>query len=349
MSTSVARKPTLKDVAALAGVSVASASLVLGGRPTGEETRRKVLDAARQLGYVANAGARELRTGTPTSVAMWVLNRSESEELSETNSFFYALIRGALDELDRAGYSFSFRVGDHPAAGVADAFAVDALSGRYRGLILIPQWVSDGAYLRAVERAGIPHVTLNEARSVPANVRLDHAEGIRQALRHLQEAGHRNIAYLAGPPGHLDAEERLAAFYRYAAETGMHVREDRVVRSGFSVDAGREGMHALLGAATSGARDQLTAVLAANDYAAAGALRACAEAGVRVPDDLSLIGFDDVDVARATLPALTTIRQPLRELGAAAARAVLALANDEVPEPVVIRPQLIERDSVKRA
>jgi len=312
-----ARKPTLKDVAALAGVSVASASLVLGGRSTGEETRRKVLDAANQLGYVAHAGARELRTGTPSSVEMWVLNRAEAEELSETNSFFYALIRGALDELERAGYSFSFRVGDHPTAGVPGALDAAALSGRHRGLILIPQWASDGAYLRAVERAGIAHVTVNEARSVSANVRIDHAEGIRLALRHLQAAGHQAIAYLAGPPGHLDAEERLAAFYRYAAEAGMHVREEWVLRTGFSVNAGREGM------------------------------RACAELAVRVPDDLSLVGFDDVDVARATVPALTTIRQPLRELGAAAARAVLVLANDEAPEPVVIRPELIERDSVR--
>jgi LacI family purine nucleotide synthesis repressor len=338
-------KARLRDVAALAGVSVASASQVLSGGPAGEQTRHKVLQAARQLRYVPHAGARELRKGAPSTVAMWVLNRADAEELTENNSFYYALMRGALDELDRAGHSFDFRVGEHPAG---DALLGAALSGRYRGLIVVPQWDVDGLQLEELDRLGTPCVTVNRRRRDGISVRVDHAAGIGLAVAHLARAGHRAIGYLAGPEGHLDAEERLAAFYRHAAAAGARVDEKWVLRTSFSIESGRESMYALL-AETEIGGDGPTALLAANDYVAAGALRACAASGVRVPEELSIIGFDDIDVARATVPALTTVHQPLRELGRAAAQAVLRIADGGDAESAVLEPTLVERESVAPA
>jgi LacI family transcriptional regulator, purine nucleotide synthesis repressor len=339
----VAPKARLRDVAALAGVSVASASQVLSGGPAGEQTRHKVLQAARQLRYVPHAGARELRKGAPSTVAMWVLNRPDAEELTENNSFYYALMRGALDELDRAGHSFDFRVGEHPAG---DALLGAALSGRYRALVVVPQWDVDGLQLEELDRLAMPCVTVNRVRRSGVSVRVDHAAGIGLAVGHLAVAGHRAIGYLAGPEGHLDAEERLAAFYRHAAAAGVQVHEEWVLRTSFSIETGRETMRTLLSKKKAGAVEMPTALLAANDYVAAGALRACAEMGVRVPEELSIVGFDDIDVARATVPALTTVHQPLRELGHSAARAVLQLADGGEADSVVLQPTLVERESV---
>jgi DNA-binding LacI/PurR family transcriptional regulator len=133
------------------------------------------------------------------------------------------------------------------------------------------------------------------------------------------------------------------AFFRHASTAEIRFREECVRRTTFSIEGGRESMHALLAAA----RGRMpTALLTANDYVAADALRACAETGLRVPDDLSIVGFDDFDVAHATAPALTTVHQPLRELGRAAAHAVLQIASGADSESVVLEPTLVVRDSV---
>lgn len=340
MDSRPTQKARLRDVAALAGVSVASASQALRGGPASEDTRQKVLEAARQLRYVAHAGARELRQGAPSTVAMWVLNQRDAEELTETNAFFYELIRGAMEELDRAECSFDFRLGTHPAS---DALLAAAMAGRYRGFIVVPQWDVGGLPLDELDRLGMPCVTVSPEHQAWPSIQVDQAAGIELALTHLAEAGHRSVGYLAGPEHHLDAEQRLHAFYRHASALGLQARKEWVRRTAFSIDIGRDCMHAFLDRRASAGSEFPTAFLAANDYVAAGALSACAEAGVHVPADLSIIGFDDVDVARATAPALTTVRQPLRDVGRIAARTVL-LADDR--QATVLQPELVKRDSV---
>jgi len=274
---------------------------------------------------------------------MWVLNRSDAEELTENNSFFYELIRGALDELDHARCSFDFRLATHPAG---NALISAALSGRYRGLIIIPQWDAGDLPADELERLGVACVTIGPQHHARTSVEVDQAAGIGLALTRLSQAGHQSIGYLAGPEGHLDADQRLRGFYRHAAALGVHVRAEWVQRTSFSIESGQDCMRAFLDQRKSRRSELPTAFLAANDYVAAGALSACAEAGLHVPAELSIIGFDDVDIARATVPALTTVSQPLRHLGRVAARTVLRIADGEKAQPTMLSPELIERQSV---
>jgi LacI family transcriptional regulator len=189
-------------------------------------------------------------------------------------------------------------------------------------------------------------VTVGDPRAAgDAGVRVDQAVGLRLAVEHLVGQGHSELAYVAGPVGHLDADARLAAFFQITAELGLRVPPDRIRRADFTIEAGVAATASLLAHRPSA--DPFTALLAADDYVAAGAIQAAYAHGLRVPLDLSIIGFDDVDVARATTPPLTTIRVPLAELGALAASTAAGLARGERPiAPPPPRPSLVVRDSV---
>jgi LacI family purine nucleotide synthesis repressor len=338
-------KPLLKDVAALANVSLATASQALRDGPVSTDTRRAVLDAAAKLRYVPQASGRLLRTGRSRSVGLWVLNQADAPELTEDCSFFYAVLRGALEEVESAGFSFRFGVLTGSSEQVGSSLARTAASGTPGGFIVIPQWQSDGRYVEGLAGAGVPYATINDAPAGPS-VLVDNDMGIRLAVQHLVDRGHREIGYLAGPRGHLDAERRLAAFYRVAAEHGLRVPASWVQRVAFTVDGGVTGFGRLAERAKGDGEGLPSALLAANDYVAAGSLRSAQQHGLRVPDELSVVGFDDVDVARATFPALTTIRQPLRELGRRAAAVVLALLEGEPAASAELPVELIVRDSV---
>lgn len=339
-------KPLLKDVAALANVSLATASQALRDGPVSAETRKAVHDAATKLRYVPQVSGRLLRTGRSRSVGMWVLNRADAPELTEDCSFFYAVLRGALEKVESAGFSFRFGVLTGSSQQVGLALARTAASGTPGGFIVIPQWQTDGGYVEGLADAGAPYATINDAPAGPS-VRVDNAMGIRLAVQHLVDQGHSDIGYLAGPRAHLDAERRLAAFYRVAAEHGLRVPASWVHRVAFTVDGGVMGFERLVERAKAEDERLPTALLAANDYVAAGSLRSAQQHGLQVPGDLSVIGFDDVDVARATFPALTTVRQPLRELGRRAAAVVLTLLEGDAAASVELPVELIVRGSVR--
>lgn len=339
-------KPLLKDVAALANVSLATASQALRDGPVSVETRRAVHDAATKLRYVPQVSGRLLRTGRSRSVGLWVLNRADAPELTEDCSFFYAVLRGALEEVESAGFSFRFGVLTGSSEHVGSALARTAASGTPGGFIVIPQWQNDGRYVEGLTGAGVPYATINDASAGPSVV-VDNAMGIRLAVGHLVDQGHRDIGYLAGPRAHLDAERRIAAFYRVAAEHGLRVPASWVQRVPFTVEGGVQGFGRLAEAAATDDERLPTALVAANDYVAAGSLRSAQERGLQVPRDLSVIGFDDVDVARSTFPALTTIRQPLRELGRRAAAAVLTLLEGDAAASAELPVELVVRDSVR--
>lgn len=339
----MSRLPRLSDVATLARVSTATASLALNGGPVAEATRERVIAAADQLRYVARSHARALKTGRTGILGLWVINRPGTVELTEDSGFFYRVLRGALGAAERAGCTVSFDVRLADLAQVGEALASVAAQGMHDAVIIVPQWTNDGSYATAVRARGIPVVTLGDPHAAgDASVRADQAAGMRLAVQHLVDRGHSELAYLAGPVGHLDAEARLAAFYQLTAELGLRVPPDRVRRTDFTIEAGFAATAALLNTA-----GPITALLAADDYVAAGAIQAAYACGVRVPHDLSVVGFDDVDVARATTPPLTTVRLPLAELGDLAASTAAALARGERPSlPAPLQPTLVVRESV---
>ncbi|MGP4114719.1 LacI family DNA-binding transcriptional regulator [Streptomyces sp. 4N509B] len=340
-------RPTLRDVAALAGVSVATASQALRDGPVRSSTRQAVRDAARKLRYVPQAGGSMLRTGRSRTVGLWILNRPDAPELTEGCSFFYPLVRGALQALESAGYGLRFSALTGAPGEIAERLATVAASGSPAGFVVIPQWSGYGEYATALARVGVPVVTINaDAGAVSAaRVTVDHAGGVARLVAHLAELGHRRIAYLAGPGGHVDADLRLVAFYRAAAAHGLRVAEAWVHRVPYTIEGGEDGLRALLAASDAAGLERPSALLGGDDYVAAGAIRHATGVGIAVPGAMSVVGFDDVDVARATVPALTTVRQPLRELGRVAAEQVLALIAGTPVEPVELPVDLVLRDS----
>jgi LacI family transcriptional regulator, purine nucleotide synthesis repressor len=232
---------------------------------------------------------------------------------------------------------------------VSSRLATEAAALGLGAVIVLPQWASDTSYMSGLRAQGTPVVVLND-RAASANcvLSIDEVHGMKLAFDHFAEQGHRSVGYLAGPPDHLDAEARLSAFYRLCAERSLTVAPKDVIRTDYAIPAGRAAFAAYL---QRWGNSMPTAWLAADDYVAAGALQAAAAAGLRVPDDFSLIGYDDIEIAQATTPPLTSVRLPMYDLGYRAASAAGALVDQgDVAQGShrTLKPTLTTRASVRR-
>ncbi|MBO3664630.1 LacI family DNA-binding transcriptional regulator [Microbacterium stercoris] len=329
------RPPSMADVAARAGVSHQTVSRVLNAhayvRP---ETRERVQAAIEELGYRPNRAARALATARTKTVGVLV-----------TNATFFgpASTAFAIEAAARAeGYFVS--IGSLPAYDPQTVrAALDQLidQGVEGILVVVPQReVMDLVELVAPTT---PVVAVAARADIPADSRIryvevDQALGGALATRHLLDQGHRRVVHVAGPAGWYDADERAGAYTRTMGEAGLESR--LVPAGGWAAADGYEVGRALAAEVASGGP---TAVFAANDTLAMGLLRAFWEAGLRVPDDVSLVGFDDIDGSEFLVPALTTVRQPFDEIGRAATHALLW--PDAAQVAVVIPPVLVVRDS----
>lgn len=341
-------QPRLADVAALAGVSLATASQALNGGAVAPGTRERVREAAASLHYVPRMSAQALRTGRTREIGLRVLATPESAAYSEA-AFYYALIRGALAGADEADVHLSVQFVTTTPLDAGARLATEAAARGFGALVVLPQWAHDRSYLTPLAEHGVPVVTLND-RDADAAVALglDEQRGMRLAVEHLLEHGHRRLGYVAGPEQHLDAEARLAAFYRLCAEHGLRARPEHVLRSDYAISAGHDVFARYL-RERSGAPEP-TAWLAADDYIAAGVIQAAHGAGLRVPDDFSLVGYDDTEVAQATSPPLTSVRLPMFEMGRRATLEAARLIDGDAPprrEPITFVPSLTRRASVR--
>ena len=317
---------TIREVARAAGVSVATVSRVFNNSgPVGAATRARIETAARELRYVPNGAARSLITNRTHALGV-VLPDLHGE-------FFSEVIRG-VDAAARA-LGFHLLVSSSHADARDMASALRTLRGRVDALVVMaPEAEAD--VLDDEIPAGLPAVLLGNGRAGRglARVSVDNAHGAGAMVRHLAGLGHRRLALIAGAPGNVDAEERLAAVKATAADLGLPAP---AVESGaFTEASGYEAARRLLRA---GRPD---AVFALNDSMALGALGALRDAGLRVPEDVGLAGFDDVPLARFLTPPLTSVHVPTAELGRhAVERALGARAGDggggDVRLPVTLR------------
>ncbi len=328
---------TIRDVSQLAKVSQATVSRVLNGNvPVSPTKRAAVLAAIAQLGYQPNAFARSLATNRSYAIGALV---------SELSSAVYGdVIRGIESVVEARGLHMVVSSG-HANSVIEQASFAFLKERRTDALIVQVDATSDEELVAWVCDAALPVVVVG--RHIPAIaercVYLDNVAGGALATRHLLERGHRRIAHIAGLMRIPDARDRLAGYRQALAENDLPFEESLVAEGGFVEDGGYHAMQQLL------QRDAgFTAVFAANDQSAAGALKALREAGLRVPEDVSLVGFDDLLIGHYLYPALTTVLQPFAEMGQAAAwLALTALGIDEEKE-VTRRfdPALVERDSV---
>jgi LacI family transcriptional regulator len=326
---------TIHDVAASAGVSTTTVSRYLNNRIELPATTAARIDAAiTELDYRPNVAARRLSTGRTEAIGL------VTPEIREP--FFAELASAVEDEAERHGYTiFLSSTRSDRAREIA---ALNRLSdGHVDGLILMTNAPDDGTLAGLIARRrnvvlideDVPGV------SVP-RVLVENERGAYTATRHLIEAGHTAIAYVGGPVGLFSVEERLAGFVRAMDELGIPLRHELMQLGSFAPEFARSAVLGFLEE-----RDPPTAIFASSDYLAVGAIRALRLAGLEVPRDMSLVGFDDLPLTELFDPPLTAIRQPIEALGRAGFQALFALLNGRQPEMLTRLPvTLIKRESV---
>ena len=327
-------RPTIYDVARVAGVSTATVSRALNGTGQIAPATSAAIDAAvRQLGYQPNTVARSLVTKSTQTIALLLPDIA--------NPFYATLVRGIQQQALAAGSMMLLCTteGDPSReeqylsllrAKQVDGVLVD-------GLVLPPERIADFV------RGGLPIVCLDrdiDSTSVPL-VQVDNRLGARLATEHLLSLGHERIAHVAGAPGLRISDERVGGYRDALAAAAVEHDPALVAVGSFPGDGGYEATRALLAASP------LTAVFAANDLSAVGVMHAIAESGRRAPDDVSVIGFDDLPLAAHTTPPLTTIHQPAFEIAQRATQLLLELAGGrEVPQRLhLLEPELVVRAS----
>jgi LacI family transcriptional regulator len=336
---------TIKDVAALAGVSFTTVSHVLNDtRPVSADARRRVLAAVDEIGYLPSAVARSLRKSETKIVGVLVPNVQ--------NPFFAELVCGVEECCRLAGFSVFLCNSDNDPKR-QQQYMRTLLEKRVDGLLLSSAG-DDEALARIFKLASVPSVTVD--RLVPGaradRVSVDNRQGAYNAVRHLLELGHRRIACLSGPAEFEVARERIDGWRGALLEAGITPDDSLVIESDFSSPGGYKAVRALLRAQADGAVAQpVTAIFASNDMMAIGALRAAAELGLKLPQQLSVVGFDDVELSRYVFPALTTVGCSIRQLGQEAARVLIERIDNPgaALREVLLTPRLVVRESTMAA
>ena len=325
---------TIRDVAREASVSVATVSRVLNEKgPVHPDTQRRIRRAARRLRYVPHGGARSLITRKTHTLGVLLPDLY--------GEFFSELIRGIDLAARRGGYHLLYS-GSHGDRSETEAM-VRAMRGRVDGLIVLSPDVDRGA-LRANVPEKFPVVLLNSAgggRSFDT-IAVDNFGGATAMVRHLAGLGHRRVAFIEGPPGNRDASERLRGYRQAMRRVGEWSRELEIPGN-FREEAGYEACGRIRKL-----RPRPSAVFAANDSMAIGLLYACREAGVCVPEELAIAGFDDIPIVRFITPSLTSVRVPIAELGTCAAQRLLEVLGGKPagrPRHEVLPTTLVVRSS----
>lgn len=323
----------IRDVAELAGVSIGTVSNVLNGRSTVSPANRTRVEAAiRELGFVRNESARQLRAGSSRVLALMVLDLA--------NPFFSDVARGVDDVADEHGLMVSVSsTGESPGR---ERRYLDLIEEqRVHGLLITPV-LDDPERLDQLVRRGTPVVLVDRGSAGPhrCSVAVDDVEGGRMAAEHLLAQGHRELAYLGGPFDVRQVRDRLAG----AREAvGGNATLSVIETPSLTVEAGRVAAQRLLDLGAS----RPTAVFCANDLLALGVLQEVVGRGIRVPDELAIVGYDDIVYAAAAAIPLTSVRQPREQLGRAGAQLLI----EEVDDPghrhrqVVFQPDLVIRAS----
>ena len=323
---------TLQMVAQSAGVSASTVSRILNGTAVVAEEKKRAVDAAiARLGFVPNPVARGLAGGRTQSVGV-VTQAIDSP-------FYGVALRGIEDELDRAGYSPMFVSGHWNAS--EEARCIDMLrSRRVDGIIVLTGRLSDNA-LRQTAKA-LPVVATGRKLRGPNLFSLDfnNFEGAKMATEHLIGLGHKRIAFIAGNVEHPDANERLRGYRAGLEGAGLTFNSELVAPGLFHEESGMLATERLLDT-----RQRFTALFAANDQMALGACLALQSRSIRIPQDVSVIGFDDLSMSRYSIPPLSTVHHPAYELGQGSASAMLSMLNGEKPAFGLPGPRVVIRES----
>jgi LacI family transcriptional regulator len=333
-SEGLRRRPTINDIARLAGVSKKTVSRVINASPfVRDDTRERIEAVIAELGYAPDPQARGLAYGRAFLIGLVYDNPNPQ--------YVVNMQLGLLDGMRGSGFELVV----HPCDRSSPTFLEDLASfverQRLYGVILTPSVSEDERAAKLMAEIGCAYVRV-------ASVSLDKPEhmietrdrlGGREAAAHLAELGHTRIAFVSGPQTFRSSHERRSGFEEALNERGLALAKAYVVEGAYTYDSGIEKGRDLL---TMGERP--TAIFAGNDEMAAGVLQAARQLGIRVPEDLSVVGFDDFQIASRLWPTLTTVRTPTREIGRLAVERLMG-REDDSRDPKSRLPSLVVRES----
>lgn len=326
---------TLVEIAQMAGVSVSTVSRALsnGNYPLKEETRQRILELAEEMGYKPNLVARSLQSNRSHLVGV-IVDRMQSP-------FAAATVQGIQDGLRNEGYSISIAYSNRDQE-LAEEAINSFYSRQVDGIIILNSWLHHFND-RILSLQNRPFIFVNRlfGNCICNCVGPGDHIGAQIATQHLIDLGHQRIGYINGMEDWIEAQNRLAGYQEVLSKHGLPLDQALIKQGDWGVDSGYRAAQELLSL-----EERPTAIFAANDMMALGAIYAIQEAGLQIPDDIALVGYDDRDFAAWIRPALTTIRMPSYEMGQAAARLLLKqFSGEELEDATQIPGKLIIRQS----
>ena len=330
---------SIKDIAKIANVSHSTVSRALSDSPLiSTKTKARIQRLAREMGYTPDAIARSLVTQQTRTVGLVVT--------TITDPWAAEVVQGIEDSAHESGYSVI--LSSSASEPERELAAVEMLRSKRVDALIVTSSRVGALYLKHLERIGVPVVLVNnhnrQSGRYTFSVSVDNQHGGHLATNHLIQRGHRRIAYISGPADHSDDADRLTGYRQALEENGLAFDPILVISGNGRLDGGEQALRTLIGLG-----DPPTAVFCYNDLTAIGLLSAARREDLSVPDDLAVVGFDDILFARYVQPALTTIAQPQRDMGRQAMGMALALmASDDSASPlsdVVVQGKLVVRES----
>lgn len=339
------KSPTLSQIAKSAGVSKATASMALNNSPLiAKETRRRVLKIAQEKNYRPNFFARRLSKGQTESITLFCIvddRESSGWVLPSTWNYYNPILKSAYFTLMENNYQLQFEIITYEEAVNKNIILNKTLDGSTDGLLLLITSKNNYAFLD--ELSDFPIVTLNATVSSSfCSVKVNDQLGVYEAVNYLLSLGHRDIAHIKGPTDHFNVAARHEGYLKALQKAGINPSPDYIKEGDWRIDSGERIMSELLELET-----PPSAVFCCNDHMAIGALKAIKNKGLRVPEDISVIGYDDSEIAKVAIPELTSIQPPLEELGRIGANEILQLIKGKNVQThhVVVSPKLIMRSS----
>ena len=338
MPTITGRRPTINDIARLANVSKKTVSRVINQSPfVKEQTRAKINAVIQQIGYAPDPQARGLAFRRSFLIGLIYDNPNAQ--------YIVNIQDGALDALRGSGFELVVHPCDRKSEDFIPGVRRFVERQKLHGVVLLPPVSEDPRLVEALQEIGCQYVRVASVRLDPTSkmVVSNDREAVAEAANYLESLGHRRIAVIAGPSQYRSAHERLQGFISALEKRGLRVPPELVVEGSYTFESGVACAEILLSR-----RPRPTAIFASNDEMAAGVYKAAYRMGLRIPEDLSVVGFDDSPLASRLWPSLTTIRLPIRDMGRlAAAKLIPPLSSSEADTAAatVVVPHLVVRGS----
>ena len=331
-------KATIFDVAEMSGVSIKTVSRVVNNEPNVRgKTREKVLAAIEKLNYQPNSAARGLSGKRSFTIGLIYENPHEF-------SYVGAVLNGVLHACEEEGYSLVLRPLTLPDPNLVQRVSTFVAQSRLDGIVLPPPLCDDAALLDELARLDIPCATLSprEAREGTISVMCEEEQASFELTRHLLEQAHRVIGFVKGHPDHGATDKRLAGYRRALKESGIKFTPSLVKQGYFDFESGKKAAAKMLDLDS-----PPTVIVASNDDMAAGIIFEARERGIAVPQDLSVVGFDDTPLASHIWPTLTTVRQPIEQMADSATRKLIGLlcGDENVPLSESYQCEVVMRNS----